>query len=183
MIEKLVVLIEIAGCTSTKYSLTFSRYLQLSQNIINHFQRKSKLNKNNKMKILLFADDNFMKTIKKLKVKTVITGENECDLFTLGRPARLPLLRFIFHFNEDKLSYESSYLFSFLITILIVASDWKIGKKVWVILKSLNHYRLSQDRLGLPHSKALSATCWLETWYCYTASTNRPENSGTPHGK
>ena len=41
------------------------------------------------MKILLFADDNFMKTIKKLKVKTVITGENECDLFTLGRPARL----------------------------------------------------------------------------------------------
>ena len=73
MIEKLVVLIEIAGCTSTKYSLTFSRYLQLSQNIINHFQRKSKLNKNNKMKILLFADDNFMKTIKALKVKTVIT--------------------------------------------------------------------------------------------------------------
>ena len=123
MIEKLVVLIEIAGCTPTKYSLTFSRYLQLSQNIINHFQRKSKLNKNNKMKILLFADDNFMKTIKKLKVKTVITGENECDLFTLGRPARLPLSRFIFHFNEDKLSYESSYLFSFLITILIVATD------------------------------------------------------------
>ena len=39
------------------------------------------------MKILLFADDNFMKTIKKLKVKTVITGKNECDLFTLGTRA------------------------------------------------------------------------------------------------
>ena len=91
MIEKLVVLIEIAGCTSTKYSLTFSRYLQLSQNIINHFQRKSKLNKNNKMKILLFADDNFMKTIKKLKVKTVISFENERNLFTgLTEPPPVP---------------------------------------------------------------------------------------------
>ena len=38
------------------------------------------------MEILLFADDNFKKTIKKLKVKRVITAENECDLFTLGRP-------------------------------------------------------------------------------------------------
>ena len=41
------------------------------------------------MKILLFAEDNFMETIKELKVKIVISEENECDLFTLGtRPAQ-----------------------------------------------------------------------------------------------